>query len=225
MQFENKYCPKDIESFTVVDVALKSALNGYIHQNVRRPLLLYGGYGAGKSTIARLLPNAIRDAMRYSDVDVIHADVRISNELEMIGEFQKIVLDDLFDTGFQLRVFIIDEVDQLTPTNMKLLRKKIDDLNRQVAGSNNEVHEMIVMTTNELSKIDRAVQSRSTVIKMVPLESKDWFPIARRIIKKEGCPVPSRAELAKMFKLYSLDNRHALQIIERYCHDHQQSTH
>ena len=51
MSFEITYAPKQLADIVISDSYVISKLDAYITQDTKRPLLLHGGYGVGKTSI------------------------------------------------------------------------------------------------------------------------------------------------------------------------------
>ena len=59
MSFALKYAPKTLDEVVLGSITLKNKLAEYINGRDLKPLILHGGVGTGKTTIANLLPDSI----------------------------------------------------------------------------------------------------------------------------------------------------------------------
>jgi replication-associated recombination protein RarA len=53
MSYEVKYAPKTLDDVVISDPNIYKVLNEYIKYGNKKPLLIYGSYGLGKSSVAR----------------------------------------------------------------------------------------------------------------------------------------------------------------------------
>lgn len=74
---------------------------------------------------------------------------------------------------------ILDEVDNLTTAAQASLKAIMTGL-----------HGIFIMTTNDISAVDKGVVNRSHVIHMMEAKPQDWLPLVKRVIQACGAPVP-----------------------------------
>ena len=126
-------------------------------------LLLYGTNGTGKTTTARLLPTLIepvisarlRDtASELNDLNNHWYDCEQGeNGAQLIVQLRQVLSTSAFPGGSGLRYIVLDEVDNLTKAAMSSLKTLM-----------NTPFAVFVLTTNNLSAIERGVISRCHVL-------------------------------------------------------------
>lgn len=161
-------------------------------------IVLYGLYGTGKTTMARLLPGLIETA-RTTNVlgtkpagqiaDAIgpafdyHACASGQNSTTLIQSIQNKTSFIAFNTS-GLHYVILDEIDNLTDLAQASFKAIM-----------NRTNVVFVMTTNHLDKIDQGIQNRSILIDMNLPPPQQWRPILRRVFTEAGLQPPADAIL------------------------------
>jgi len=161
-------------------------------------VILYGLYGTGKTTMARLLPGLIETA-RTTDVlnsrvagQVIdsvdpcfdyHACASGQNSTNLIQTIQNKTSYIPFNAS-SLHYVILDEIDNLTDLAQASFKAIM-----------NRTNVVFVMTTNHLDKVDLGIQNRSILIDMNLPPPQQWRPILRRVFTDVGLSPPADAVL------------------------------
>ncbi len=57
------------------------------------------------------------------------------------------------------------------------------------------LHGIFIMTTNDITAVDKGVVNRSHVIHMMVAKPQDWLPLVKRVIFACGAPVPPDSSL------------------------------
>ena len=161
-------------------------------------VILYGLYGTGKTTMARLLPGLIETA-RTTDVldsftagqitDVVgpivdyHACASGQNSTTLIQSVQNKTSYIAFNAS-DLHYMILDEIDNLTDLAQASFKAIM-----------NRTNVVFIMTTNHLDKVDLGIQNISILIDMNLPPPQQWRPILRRVFTDAGLAPPVDAIL------------------------------
>lgn len=135
-------------------------------------LLLYGIWGTGKTTLARLLPNAIEDALSKDNLQhykFIQCKQGM-NGAELIKSIDNQASLISFNASGK-HYFVLDEVDNLTDAAQESLKAVM-----------NLPTSIFIMTTNHIEKIDKGVMNRSILIDMNAASTETWLPIVKNML-------------------------------------------
>jgi DNA polymerase III delta prime subunit len=161
-------------------------------------ILLYGLYGTGKTTIARLLPGLIETSKKDPNAPSIdpgdildtqdphefyQACAQGQNGAHLIQTIQNMTNLIAFNQS-GLHYVILDEVDNLTDLAQASFKAIL-----------NHHHVVFIMTTNNLNKIDLGIQNRSVLVDMNIPPANLWRPILRKVYQTVGLTPPSDAAL------------------------------
>src|SRR2546421_9142975 len=159
-----------------------------------------GPRGVGKTTPGRILARALScvngptadpcgtcdacvEIAEGRDMDVLEIDAATHTQVENIREVIVTSLS-IAPVRNRYKVFIIDEVHQLSSHSFNALLKSIEDP---------PPHVVFMMATTELEKIPETVLSRSQVFEFRTISSKAIGQQLRRIVDAEGIAVADEA--------------------------------
>lgn len=140
-------------------------------------ILLYGTFGTGKTTLARILPTAIEQGQTGQalsfDADFFgcqqgHSGTVIADTLRK----QDKVLS--FNASGK-HYYIFDEVDNLTKAAQAGLKTTL-----------NSPRGTFILTTNNISQLDKGVKDRCVLVEMNAANDSEYLPLARRIAADEN---------------------------------------
>lgn len=140
-------------------------------------IILHGKYGAGKSTTATLIP----DAMEQTSIGMncpwrtMHRIMSDNNGVNLLTQINNSCWT--VNLNGKYAYVILDEVDNLSSSAMHQLKSVMDNHTNRV---------VFIMTTNHLQKIDPAVKSRSHIFGFNNVPASAWLPAMRRVLTAYG---------------------------------------
>ena len=187
---EDDFKPKSLDECVISDVRSKDILSQILNGQLPFPafgkcgILLHGDYGTGKTTTASLLPELIEVSRGGSNAYYdLYRCAQGMNGAQLIPKIEaRTSLISLNLSG--LHYSILDEVDNLTDAAQASLKAIMDCK-----------HGVFILTTNDITKIDKGIVNRSHVIHMLVAQSKDWLPIVKRLITTMGANCPPESTL------------------------------
>lgn len=140
-------------------------------------ILLYGTFGTGKTTLARLLPDAIERGQTGQplafDADFFGCQQGHSGTVITDSVKQQDSLISLNASG--RHYFIFDEVDSLSKTAQAGLKTTL-----------NSSRAVFILTSNNISQLDKGVKDRCVLVEMNAATDAEYLPLARRIAGDEN---------------------------------------
>jgi len=182
---EKEFLPKTLDECVISDVLSKDILKQILDGKLPFPafgkcgILLHGDYGTGKTTTACLLPELIEVSRGSVTANYeFYQCAQGMNGVSLIQNIEKRTsLVSFNDSG--LHYSVLDEVDNLTDAAQASLKAIMDSK-----------HGIFILTTNDITKVDKGVKDRCHVIHMLVAHSQHWLPLVKRLIGSTGMECP-----------------------------------
>lgn len=153
-------------------------------------LLLYGAFGTGKTTLARLLPDLIERSHGGEEAGITCE--YISCEQGKRGPDVMRAINDKASknpvfAAAGVSYFILDEVDNLSAEAQKSLKAV---MNRRWS--------LFILTTNHITAVNQAIKDRCYLVEMNAPTAEQYLPLVRRIASHCGWSTATDAELVPL---------------------------
>ena len=144
-------------------------------------LLLWGDYGTGKTTLARMLPEEIERGA--GGVETIYDYYRCHQNLTGPELMKKLEARAQYMSGHHSgnHYFVLDEVDNFSVKAQASLKSAMGYPNT-----------IFILTTNFVARIDEGVKNRCISINCNAAPANAYLPIAKKVLA--GCGAPPIAD-------------------------------
>jgi len=168
-----RYRPKTLADYVWVDDAQRHQVETWVRDGDVPHLILSGGPGCGKSTMAMMLMNELGvsssdvkfiNASHHRGIDVIRGLTSFAETMPM-GKF---------------RYVILDEADQITPDGQAALKSMIEEYSQICRW---------ILTTNNPHKIISPLHSRMQGFHITALDREQYVTRVASILIQEGVDV------------------------------------
>jgi DNA polymerase-3 subunit gamma/tau len=191
-----KWRPQKFDDVVGQQAVTRTLRNALASGRLAQAFVFAGPRGVGKTTTARILARALSCAngptadpcgacdacveiAEGRDIDVLEIDAATHTQVDNVRE---VIISGLSIAPVRNRykIFIIDEVHQLSNASFNALLKSIEEP---------PPHVVFMMATTELDKIPETVLSRSQVYEFRTISTKAIADQLRRIVEAEGITV------------------------------------
>ena len=195
-----KWRPQRFDEVIGQQAVTRTLRNAIASGRVAQAFVFAGSRGCGKTTTARILARALNcvhgptadpcgecepcvEIAQGRDIDVLEIDAASHTGIDNIRE---VVIAGLAIAPVRNRykIFIIDEVHQLSTASFNALLKSIEEP---------PAHVVFMMATTELHKIPDTILSRSQVFEFKTIPARAIVEQLRRICSAEGIEVAEAA--------------------------------
>jgi DNA polymerase-3 subunit gamma/tau len=211
-----RYRSRDFDELIGQEPIARTLLNAIKTDRVAHAYLFCGTRGVGKTSMARIFAKALnatgdlkeRDAigqaiLRGEDLDVIEID---GASYRGVNEARDLIAGaGLLPTRSPYKIYIIDEVHQLTRDAFNALLKTMEEPPR---------HVKFILCTTEPHKVPATIQSRCQRFDFRAISSAKIAEQIRRILKEEGIKADDEV-VARVARLGNGSMRDALSILDR----------
>jgi DNA polymerase-3 subunit gamma/tau len=195
-----KWRPQSFDAVVGQPAVTRTLRNAISGNRIHHAFVFAGPRGVGKTTTARILARALncvkgptadpcgvcdpcREIAEGRDIDVLEIDAATHTQVETVRE---VIISGLaiMPVRDRYKVFIIDEVHQLSSSSFNALLKSIEEP---------PPHVLFMMATTEIAKIPETVLSRAQVFEFRTIPSRAIATQLRTIADAERIEVPDQA--------------------------------
>jgi replication factor C small subunit len=166
-----KYRPKTVDGYVFTNQRTQEQVNEWIKEKSIPHLLLHGGAGTGKTTLAKLLVNELE----VNGLDFLQVNASRDNGVDFLktrieGFVQTMPFGDF-------KIVLLDEADYLSPNAQGLLRGLMETYQSQAR---------FILTCNYPHKIIPAIKSRCSELQIDKTDPTEFTARVATILVTEG---------------------------------------
>ena len=166
-----QYRPKDIEGYVFRDEAQREQVKQWIKEGTIPHLLFSGTAGIGKTTLAKILINALN----IDEYDVLEINASRTNSVDDIRDS---VVNFVSTMPFgDFKIVLLDEADYLSPNAQAALRGVMEEYSQTAR---------FIMTCNYPHKIIPALHSRCQGFHIEKVDHTEFTARAATVLVTEG---------------------------------------
>lgn len=173
-----KYRPQNWDEVIGQEHVVRTLRNALAHDRVSHAYLFSGPRGTGKTTIARLLAKSVGCV----DLDLVEIDAASNRGIDEIRQLRDGI--KFAPTVGKYKVFIIDEVHQLTDFAFNALLKTLEEP---------PAHAIFILATTEVHKVPKTILSRVQQFAFRRLTVVEIIKKLQKIVEAEKIKIDSNA--------------------------------
>mgnify|MGYP003139019018 CR=1 FL=1 len=172
MSLESRYRPSSFRDIAFATPAQTTALSPYLNGLSRRPLILFGPPGGGKTETAKLLPAEICHDIQPADIMEFNGskDNGIDKVRNVFDGFARITKSNSLDLG----IIIVNEADGLSKDAQDALKGEMEKVAEYC---------LVIMTTNHIHRIQAPIRDRCRLVEFPLPSAQLLLPLAHRIVR------------------------------------------
>lgn len=135
-------------------------------------ILLYGAFGTGKTTLAKMLPECIEMGRTNGGLNMPEKFIGCQQGFNgvQVTTMLNTIVSTVSLNASGLHYVILDEVDNLTKQAQQSLKSVL-----------NTKRAIFILTTNNISSLDKGLKDRCVLVEMNAASTEQLLPIARKV--------------------------------------------